>query len=58
MVVIMVHTLKTVLDRMRDFYQVMPQDTYIASVGTTGYGEHIVKAAIHADLVKLKPLLI
>ncbi len=41
--------LKTVLDRMRDFYQVMPQDTYIASVGTTGYGEHIVKAAIHAD---------
>ena len=41
--------LKTVLDKMREFYQVMPSSAYIASVGTTGYGEHIVKAAVHAD---------
>ena len=41
--------LKTVLDKMREFYHVMPENTYIASVGTTGYGEHIVKAALHAD---------
>lgn len=41
--------LRTVLDRMIEFYKVMPKDTHIAGVGTTGYGEHIVKAALHAD---------
>lgn len=41
--------LKTVLDKMREFYKVMPSGTHIAAVGTTGYGEHIVKAALHAD---------
>ncbi len=41
--------LKTVLSKMNEFYAVMPKSTYIASVGTTGYGEHIVKAALHAD---------
>ena len=41
--------LKTVLEEINTLYDVIPNDCYIASVGTTGYGEHIVKAAIHAD---------
>ncbi len=41
--------LKTALDKIREFYKVMPKTAYIATVGTTGYGEHIVKAALHAD---------
>lgn len=41
--------LKTILEKMREFYQAVPPNAYIATVGTTGYGEHIVKAAIHAD---------
>ena len=29
--------------------KLIPPNAYIATVGTTGYGEHIVKAALHAD---------
>lgn len=41
--------LKTVLDEMNALYAAIPDTAYIATVGTTGYGEHIVKAALHAD---------
>jgi len=41
--------LKTVVDEMKGLYGAMNEDTYIASVTTTGYGESIVKAALHAD---------
>ena len=41
--------LKTVLDEISTLYKQIPENAYIATVGTTGYGEHIVKAAIHAD---------
>lgn len=41
--------LKSVIAELRSFYGVMTPGQYIASVMTTGYGEGIVKAAIHAD---------
>ena len=41
--------LQTVIKELRTFYAKMQPDQYIASVMTTGYGEGIVKAAIHAD---------
>ena len=41
--------LQTVIGELKELYKVMNKDTYIASVFTTGYGEAIVKAALHAD---------
>ena len=41
--------LNTVVDEMKELYAAMNDDNYIASVTTTGYGEAIVKAALHAD---------
>lgn len=41
--------LQTVIKELRAFYAEMGPGQYIASVMTTGYGEGIVKAAVHAD---------
>ena len=41
--------LQTVIKELSAFYAEMRPGQYIASVMTTGYGEGIVKAAIHAD---------
>ena len=41
--------LKTVVAAMRDLYNALPSTAQIAGVYTTGYGEAIVKAALHAD---------
>lgn len=41
--------LQTVVGELKELYRVLPEDAYIASAFTTGYGEAIVKAALHAD---------
>ena len=41
--------LQTVIGELKALYNAMNKDAYIASVFTTGYGEAIVKAALHAD---------
>ena len=41
--------LKTVVKEIRELYAAMPEKTWIAGAVTTGYGEAIVKAALHAD---------
>ena len=41
--------LSTVVREMQELYKALPEGTYIASTMTTGYGEAIVKAALHAD---------
>lgn len=41
--------LKTVVKQIRDLYSEIPEGVQIAKVFTTGYGEAIVKAALHAD---------
>lgn len=41
--------LKIVVNQIRDLYEKIPTSAQIGGVFTTGYGEAIVKAALHAD---------
>ncbi len=41
--------LKTVVAQMKDLYDALPAAAHIGAVYATGYGEAIVKAALHAD---------
>ncbi len=41
--------LKIVIKELTGLYKAMPEKAYIAGCLTTGYGEKIVKAALHAD---------
>ncbi len=41
--------LKIVIKELTGLYKVMPETAWIAGCLTTGYGENIVKAALHAD---------
>ncbi len=41
--------LKIVVNQIRDLYEKIPTTAQIGGVFTTGYGEAIVKAALHAD---------
>ena len=41
--------LTSVIEALRAFYREMPEGCHIAGAMTTGYGEAIVKAALHAD---------
>ncbi len=41
--------LETVVSEMKSLYSEMPPKAHIAGTMTTGYGEAIVKAALHAD---------
>ena len=41
--------LKTVIEQIRELYKDLPAGVEIGKVFTTGYGEQIVKAALHAD---------
>ena len=42
--------LNTVVKELRELYAAMPEQAHIAAVLTTGYGEAIVKAAVHVLL--------
>lgn len=41
--------LASVIEELKKLYTILPEGVEIARVYTTGYGEHIVKAALHAD---------
>ncbi len=41
--------LRSVIQELKSFYTQIKPDQYVASTLTTGYGEGIVKAAVHAD---------
>ena len=41
--------LKSVVSELQDFYKVLPGTAHVAGCMTTGYGEAIVKAGVHAD---------
>lgn len=41
--------LKTVISQIKNLYKNLPPTAKISKVFTTGYGENIVKAALHAD---------
>jgi predicted CoA-substrate-specific enzyme activase len=42
--------LKAAIAELKDLYKVLPEGAYIASCCSTGYGEDLVKAALHADM--------
>ncbi|MGN0908227.1 MAG: BadF/BadG/BcrA/BcrD ATPase family protein, partial [Succinivibrio sp.] len=42
--------LKTAIAELCDMYKAMPEGTWIAACCSTGYGEDLVKAALHADM--------
>lgn len=41
--------LKTIVDELKELYEKISAEQYIAAVFTTGYGEALFKAALHAD---------
>ncbi|MBR1421228.1 MAG: 2-hydroxyacyl-CoA dehydratase [Selenomonadaceae bacterium] len=41
--------LKTIVAELKKFYESIPPESQISSVFTTGYGESLIKAALHAD---------
>ena len=42
--------LRTAIDELQGLYAALPEGAWIASCCSTGYGEDLVKAALHADL--------
>lgn len=42
--------LATVIAELKDFYALMPCEAYIGAACATGYGEDLVRAALHADM--------
>ena len=39
-----------------EVYRRLPEKAFIAKAGITGYGESLLKEALHLDLAKSKPL--
>ncbi len=41
--------LEHIMEHLLEIYRLMPEDTYIASSGITGYGEDFIRAALRVD---------
>lgn len=41
--------LESVIDVLKEVYRLLPKDVYIAKSTVTGYGEHLIKAALRVD---------
>ncbi|MDN6030265.1 MAG: acyl-CoA dehydratase activase-related protein, partial [Lactococcus plantarum] len=48
--------LNSVLTVMTTLYQDMPSDVYIAKSAVTGYGEHLIKAALKVDIGEVETM--
>ncbi len=48
--------LKSVIAILKDIYGRLPSDAYIAKTCTTGYGEHLIKAALNADYGEIETM--
>ena len=48
--------LNTVSDMLKDVYQSLPKKAKIRLVGTTGYGENLIKTAINADISEIETI--
>lgn len=48
--------LKSVIGILKEIYSQLPQDAYIAKACTTGYGEHLIKAALGADFGEIETM--
>ncbi|MGN0687482.1 MAG: acyl-CoA dehydratase activase-related protein [Oscillospiraceae bacterium] len=48
--------LKSVVGILKEIYSLMPDGAYIAKACTTGYGEHLIKAALGADFGEIETM--
>ena len=48
--------LKSVIGILKEIYGLMPENSYIAKTCTTGYGEHLIKAALGADFGEIETM--
>ncbi|MBS7368630.1 MAG: 2-hydroxyacyl-CoA dehydratase, partial [Oscillospiraceae bacterium] len=48
--------LKSVIGILRDIYAKLPEGAYIAKACATGYGEHLIKAALGADFGEIETM--
>ncbi|MDE6732447.1 MAG: 2-hydroxyacyl-CoA dehydratase [Oscillospiraceae bacterium] len=48
--------LKSAIGILKEIYELLPEDAYIAKVCTTGYGEHLIKAALRADFGEIETM--
>lgn len=48
--------LQSVINILKDIYSKLPKDTYISKVTSTGYGEHLIKAALGADYGEIETM--
>lgn len=48
--------LKSVIGILKEIYEKLPENAYIAKTCTTGYGEHLIKAALGADLGEIETM--
>ncbi len=48
--------LKSTIGILKEIYSVLPEDAYIQKTCTTGYGEHLIKAALGADFGEIETM--
>ncbi|MDE7360957.1 MAG: 2-hydroxyacyl-CoA dehydratase [Oscillospiraceae bacterium] len=48
--------LKSVIGILKEIYGQLPEDAYIAKTCATGYGEHLIKAALGADFGEIETM--
>lgn len=48
--------LKSVIGILKEIYSLMPKDAYIAKSTATGYGEHLIKAALKLDYGEIETM--
>ena len=48
--------LKSVIKELKKLYSLMPEEAYIANSTVTGYGEGLIKAALHVDLGEIETI--
>ena len=48
--------LKSAIGILKEVYGLLPEGAYIAKVCTTGYGEHLIKAALEADFGEIETM--
>lgn len=48
--------LKSVIGILKEIYGQLPENAYIAKTCTTGYGEHLIKAALGADFGEIETM--
>ena len=48
--------LKSVVSILRNLYAALPEHAYIANAAVTGYGEQLIKAALHFDIGEIETI--